>query len=76
MKYAIGVIQTGFVPRGVLTTPKVKLPEATFIVGNPESLEQAGYPLLVLCQYNPDDQFAYIISMEAVAQAIEMLTTA
>lgn len=69
MKYAIGQIDTtGSV--GTLNHPAVKLPEATFLVGNPELLAKTGYPLLVLCQYDPADQFAYIVTMEAVKQAL------
>jgi hypothetical protein len=77
MKYAIGRIDTA---NGTLNRPLVKLPcpalvcrdKATFIVGNPETLAQAGYPSLVLCRYDPEDQFAYIVTMEEVQYAFSV----
>jgi hypothetical protein len=68
MRYAVGQIDTSGAV-GTLNRPAVKLPHATFIVGNPEVLAKTGYPSLVLVRYDPDDQYAHIVTMEEVQDA-------
>jgi len=73
MKYAIGRLDRNL--DNAINRPSAVLPEACFYIGNPSSIPPIQEDVnpdheYHLFQYDPQDQFAYIVSLDLVGNAI------